>query len=266
MVVTDHLHAPRVSVAEHMAIMRERLRRAGAATFRSLVADCATTLEVVARFLGLLELYRDGAVAFDQAAALTELRVRWIGTPTTDRRGDDIDEEYGHDEPRRASATAASRPARLSRRPSAGSPRSTRRCRPVGRWRSPTSGAGRRGRGDPVRRRRPDHAPPRSPPPCRRRRPTVRRALAGLRAGYDERGAGIELREVAGGVRIYTRPAHAASSSATCRTASGSRLTQAALETLAVIAYRQPVTRAPGLGDPRRERRRRSCAPCSAAA
>jgi segregation and condensation protein A len=34
---------------------------------------------VVARFLGLLELYRDGAVSFDQAEALSELRVRWIG-------------------------------------------------------------------------------------------------------------------------------------------------------------------------------------------
>ena len=75
----EHLHTPRVSVREHMAEMAQRLSRAGAATFRSLVADCASTLEVVARFLGLLELYRDGAVSFDQAEALAELRVRWIG-------------------------------------------------------------------------------------------------------------------------------------------------------------------------------------------
>jgi segregation and condensation protein A len=95
-VATDHLHAPRVSVAEHMAIMCERLRRHGAATFRSLVADCTTTLEVVARFLGLLELYRDGAVAFDQAAALTELRVRWTGNSTeADPPGEDVDDRYG---------------------------------------------------------------------------------------------------------------------------------------------------------------------------
>jgi segregation and condensation protein A len=96
LVATEHLHAPRVSVTEHMTIMRERLRRHGAVTFRSLVADCTTTLEVVARFLGLLELYRDGAVAFDQAAALTELRVRWIGNPAnSEPAGEDIDDRYG---------------------------------------------------------------------------------------------------------------------------------------------------------------------------
>jgi segregation and condensation protein A len=78
-VAVDHVHAPRVSVREHMAILRERLRRHPSATFRSLVSDCASTLEVVARFLGLLELYRDGQVAFDQAIALAELRVRWVG-------------------------------------------------------------------------------------------------------------------------------------------------------------------------------------------
>jgi segregation and condensation protein A len=85
LVAVDHVHAPRVSVREHMAIMRERLRRHPSSTFRALVADCTSTLEVVARFLGLLELYRDGHVAFDQAIALAELRVRWIG-------GDDADE------------------------------------------------------------------------------------------------------------------------------------------------------------------------------
>jgi segregation and condensation protein A len=99
-VMTDHVHTPRVSVREHTVIIRDRLRRAGSATFRSLVADCTTTLEVVARFLGLLELYRDGDVAFDQAAALAELRVRWVG-PVDDEAGTaqkpDIGtgEEYG---------------------------------------------------------------------------------------------------------------------------------------------------------------------------
>jgi segregation and condensation protein A len=93
---TEHVHAPRVSVREHMAIMRERLRRTGSSTFRSLVSDCASTLEVVARFLGLLELYRDGAVAFDQAAALAELRVRWTGSDQDDETvfDDDTGEEY----------------------------------------------------------------------------------------------------------------------------------------------------------------------------
>ena len=75
----EHLHTPRVSVREHMTAMAERLARTGSATFRSLIADCGSTLEVVARFLGLLELYRDGVVTFEQAEALGELHVRWTG-------------------------------------------------------------------------------------------------------------------------------------------------------------------------------------------
>jgi segregation and condensation protein A len=99
LVMTDHVHAPQVSVREHMAVLRERLRRQGAATFRALVADCTITLEVVARFLGLLELYREGSVAFDQAAALTELRVRWTGgedeRPPDTPADDTPEEDYG---------------------------------------------------------------------------------------------------------------------------------------------------------------------------
>jgi segregation and condensation protein A len=102
-VSTEHVHAPRVSVREHMAVLRERLRRQGAATFRALVADCGSTLDVVARFLGLLELYRDGVVAFDQIAALSELRVRWVAADPSAGAGGEgedpdarvVDEEYG---------------------------------------------------------------------------------------------------------------------------------------------------------------------------
>lgn len=98
-----HVHAPRVSVREHAAILRERLARSGSATFRSLIQDCGHTLEVVARFLALLELYRDAVVAFDQVTPLGELHVRWIGPtgadPDTGQNGDedrpDMDEEYG---------------------------------------------------------------------------------------------------------------------------------------------------------------------------
>lgn len=83
-VSTDHVHAAQVSVREHVAIMRERLRRSGSATFRTLVSDCSSTAEVVARFLGLLELYKAGSVGFDQVFALGELRVRWIAGPGDD--------------------------------------------------------------------------------------------------------------------------------------------------------------------------------------
>ncbi len=74
-----HVHMVRVSVREHAGIIAERLRRAGTATFSLLCADCEATLEVVARFLALLELYRQGVVAFVQEQALEELTVRWTG-------------------------------------------------------------------------------------------------------------------------------------------------------------------------------------------
>jgi segregation and condensation protein A len=78
-VATDHLHAPRVSVRAQAALLAQRLRRLGAATFRTLRADATSVAEVVARFLALLELYREGAVSFDQVSALGELHVRWVG-------------------------------------------------------------------------------------------------------------------------------------------------------------------------------------------
>ena len=90
----EHVHAQRVSVREQMTILRARLHGSSGATFRALVADCASTLEVVGRFLALLELYREGVLAFDQAAALSELRVRWIAGATA-IDDPDVDEEYG---------------------------------------------------------------------------------------------------------------------------------------------------------------------------
>ena len=71
----------------------------------------------------------------------------------------------------------------------------------------------------------------------------VREGLADLAAGYDERRAGITLRRVGEGWRLYTREEHAGVVERFLVDGQKSRLTQAALETLAVIAYRQPVTR-----------------------
>jgi segregation and condensation protein B len=71
----------------------------------------------------------------------------------------------------------------------------------------------------------------------------VQDALAALGTELTQRGAGLELRAVAGGYRLYTREQYASAVERFLREGQRSRLTQAALETLAVIAYRQPVTR-----------------------
>ncbi len=86
-VYVDHIHAPLVSVQEQAGIVVARLRELGEASFRTLVADTDDTLTVVARFLALLELYREKAVALEQETALGDLLVRWTGgdgdeTPT----------------------------------------------------------------------------------------------------------------------------------------------------------------------------------------
>ncbi|MEV1022739.1 segregation/condensation protein A [Streptomyces sp. NPDC050264] len=78
-VYIDHIHAPLVSVQEQAGLVVARLRELGEASFRELVADTDDTLTVVARFLALLELYREKVVALDQETALGELLVRWTG-------------------------------------------------------------------------------------------------------------------------------------------------------------------------------------------
>ena len=78
-VTLDHLHSPTVSVREQAALIVDRMRRVQSATFRALVSDAEGTMVVIARFLALLELFREGAVAFDQVVALGELTVRWTG-------------------------------------------------------------------------------------------------------------------------------------------------------------------------------------------
>lgn len=76
----DHLHRPLVSVAEQAGKVVEMLRKAGRVTFRSLVLDASSTLVVVARFLALLELYREGVVRFEQVISLGELQITWVGS------------------------------------------------------------------------------------------------------------------------------------------------------------------------------------------
>jgi len=101
-----HIHQVRVSVREHATLLRDRLRRAGQATFSLLVADCDNTLEVVARFLALLELYREGLIDFEQPVSLDELTVRWIGGDVPDAELDIDDYEGSKPDPAAEGAPA----------------------------------------------------------------------------------------------------------------------------------------------------------------
>jgi segregation and condensation protein A len=94
-VSVSHLHVPLVSVREQAAVIVSRLRRLRTATFRSLVSDCTTTMLVIGRFLALLELYRDGAVAFEQVAPLGDLTIRWTGSDEGDVV---VSDEYDEDD------------------------------------------------------------------------------------------------------------------------------------------------------------------------
>jgi segregation and condensation protein A len=76
----DHIHRPLVSVAEEAVRIVDELRRTGKSTFRHLISDASSTLVVVARFLALLELYREGVVRFEQVIALGEIAITWIGS------------------------------------------------------------------------------------------------------------------------------------------------------------------------------------------
>lgn len=88
-----HLHAPPVSVKEQAEIMGNRLQQGRPLSFRALISDAEGTLVVVARFLALLEMFRDGVIAFDQLAPLAELTVHWTG-PDADWSSESLSEEY----------------------------------------------------------------------------------------------------------------------------------------------------------------------------
>ena len=79
-VSVEHLHLPLVSVAEESRLVVEALRRSKTMSFRNLISDADNTLVIVARFLALLDLYRQGVLRFDQVIALGELQISWTGS------------------------------------------------------------------------------------------------------------------------------------------------------------------------------------------
>lgn len=74
-----HLHAPQVSVREQASLLVARLRRVHVSTFRALTSDAGSPAVVIARFLALLDLYREGGLTFEQPTQLGELTIRWVG-------------------------------------------------------------------------------------------------------------------------------------------------------------------------------------------
>ncbi|GAA2972977.1 segregation and condensation protein A [Actinokineospora diospyrosa] len=94
----DHLHMGKVSVRETAGLLRVKLAELGRASFADLVADCEHTIEIVARFLALLELYREATVLFEQDEPLGELHVEWTGGALTEVAAAPVateDEDYG---------------------------------------------------------------------------------------------------------------------------------------------------------------------------
>ncbi len=95
----DHLHTHAISVAEQAALVLERLKQRGAGawtSFGELVADCEVPVQIVARFLALLELYRGKTIEFDQPDPLGPLAVSWIGDEAAQQvETVTIEEDYG---------------------------------------------------------------------------------------------------------------------------------------------------------------------------
>ncbi len=251
-----HLHAPQVSVREQGALVMERLRTQGTMTFRALCGDAPDTLTKVARFLSLLELFREGAVAFDQVTPLGELTVRWTAEDEADF---EIGDEFDGDAPD-APTTPDEPLVPTSRRPA------RRPARPPDRGGRPAVNEQ-----IPEARATQEEGEEMLVVPLVDLRPAleallmvadqpmddltlaaavghpadeVAAALEALSAEYAEQGRGFDLRSVAGGWRFYTRDEYASVVERYVRDGQQARLTQAALETLAVVAYKQPVSRA----------------------
>lgn len=90
----DHLHAPLVSIREQAAHVVSVLRRGDAVTFRELIAGVGQPGVVVARFLAVLELYRHGAIGFEQIEPLGELTLRWAAETWTDDHLESLGADY----------------------------------------------------------------------------------------------------------------------------------------------------------------------------
>jgi segregation and condensation protein A len=92
----DHLHAPLISIREQAAYVVALLRAGEPMTFRQLIAGAELKGVIIARFLAVLELYRDSHVAFEQIEPLGELTVRWTAQHWSDDSLANLGADYGN--------------------------------------------------------------------------------------------------------------------------------------------------------------------------
>lgn len=98
MVGLDHLHAPLVSIREQAAHVISMLKGHGPVSFRSLIAGVAERGVIVARFLAVLELYREAAITFQQLEPLGELTLQWTAQDFGDENLANLGDEWGGEE------------------------------------------------------------------------------------------------------------------------------------------------------------------------
>jgi segregation and condensation protein A len=98
MVGLEHLHAPLVSIREQAAHVIALLRGRGPVSFRSLIAGISERGVIVARFLAVLELYREAALTFHQLEPLGELTLSWVAQDFDDEHLATLGDEWGGEE------------------------------------------------------------------------------------------------------------------------------------------------------------------------
>ena len=234
-----------LSVADAVAELVDELPRVGRITFRRLTAGLVERLEVIVRFLAVLELFKQGLVDLDQADAFGDIEMRWLGEDGLD--GDDAGTGCGS-RPAPSTTTTADMTdpdelfALARRRPGRRRRRARRRPRPTGATGDPPTSCGPS---------RPSCWWPRtrSPPDLLAQLlelpvATVEQLCQRLADAYDEAGHGFQLVRVAGGYRFQSHPDLAPYVERFVLEGQIARLSAAALETLAIVAYKQPISRA----------------------
>ena len=222
----DHVAPVRVSVADAVAELLDELPRVGRITFRRLTQDLAERLEVIVRFLAVLELYKQGLVDLEQATSFGDLHIAWLGAD-----GDDA--VAGRRFPRRgvrglmASEAQRAIEAILMVAEEPIEPHLLAQILEVS--------------------------------PAR-----VEELCAGLAEAYAAEDRGFVLVRVAGGYRFQSHPDLAPYVERFVLEGQSGRLSAAALETLAIVAYKQPVSRAQVAVHPGRQRGRRHAHPAAA--